>query len=528
MKHLKVFTIITLSILVIFFSRTSAKTRDGIEKPRRQKSWTILIFMNGDNNLESSAIDDINEMERAVDTTLYNVIVTIDRIPGYDNSNGNWTTTRDYYITYDSSMDRIIRSYLIWDLGEMNMGDPYNFIDFVTYYMGVCPADHYLVILWDHGDGWYKHNSQDPLFKGIGPDVTNNDYLGIANAEYWWALDSISSYLGTPIDILAHDACLMGMHEVGYETFFNVDIVVFSEHTEPLNGYPYTNILAWLNSNSNATPSQFASTIVDKYVQSYKPGGSQFTDTGSITQSAVFAGVYLDNLCQKIDSFASLLMDAGGIYQSDIYSARFNSQMYYGDSVWSYVDLYDFALKIKNSGSLPSGLKQYADVIMNTVNNVVIAEGHYTAQYGYPVDNSHGLSIYYPYDPMYLNYNYTGLWFPMFYINWWYFLQGYSSIQEQIVSIVPSHISLSLFPNPTKNQIALHCSLPVNSKVSIKIFDITGRAIKTIYEGDKKVGNYKFVWDGTTDKGVKVPSGSYFCKIKTGETSLTKKITLIR
>ncbi|GAH71321.1 unnamed protein product, partial [marine sediment metagenome] len=88
--------------------------------------------------------------------------------------------------------------------------------------------------------------------------------------------------------------------------------------------------------------------------------------------------------------------------------------------------------------------------------------------------------------------------------------------------------TLYISPNPTHSRVTIQYNLPTNSKVSVRILDITGRVIKTIYEGDKKAGNYKFVWDGTTDKGVKVPSGSYFCKIKTGETSLTKKITLIR
>ena len=493
------------------------------------KSWTILVYMDGDNNLEPFAIDDINEMERGVDTTLYNVIVRVDRNPNYDTTNGNWTTTRDYYITNDPNPDTTIRSYLINDWGELNMGDPYNLVAFTTFYMYYFPADHYLVILWDHGDGWYKSSTiKDPLFKGIGYDVTNDsDKIDIAKSpEYWWALDSIKAFLGKPIDILAHDACLMGMDEVGYETFFNVDICIFSEYLEPGGGYPYTDILNWLNSNSNATPNQFASEIVNKYIQSYQSGNQ------SATQSAVLAGVYLDTLSQKIDSFATLLMDAGGIWNYDIQMARKNSQEYpFGDPPTdsSHIDLYDFALKIKNSGSLPSGLRQYADTIMNTINNVVIAEGHYTASSDHNVDNSHGLAIYYPKDTTYINYDYSNLWFSIIYPNWWYFLQGAASIKERPLSIIPSSNTLYISPNPAHSRVTIQYNLPTNSKVSVRILDITGRVIRTISESaSRKAGNYTIYWDGNTNRVRKAPAGVYFCKMKCGNVTLTRKFLLLR
>ncbi|MBD3217047.1 MAG: hypothetical protein GF310_02135, partial [candidate division Zixibacteria bacterium] len=88
----RIFTFIAMVIialgLVVFPSQLHA-----------EKEWTIMIYMGADNNLESAAIDDINEMEWIGSTINSNVVVQIDRIPGYDYSNGNWTTTRRYYIT---------------------------------------------------------------------------------------------------------------------------------------------------------------------------------------------------------------------------------------------------------------------------------------------------------------------------------------------------------------------------------------------------------------------------------------------
>jgi len=94
--------------------------------------WTVMVYLDSDNNLESAGIDDINEMEMAGSTTEVNIVVQVDRIPysvltannqGFadDASNGNWTNTRRYYITQD--LDPVqINSQLESDLGELNMG----------------------------------------------------------------------------------------------------------------------------------------------------------------------------------------------------------------------------------------------------------------------------------------------------------------------------------------------------------------------------------------------------------------------
>ena len=501
------------------------------EAPPPPKQWSIFVFMNGDNNLEGAAIGDINEMERAVDTSKYNLIVEFDRIPGYDNSNGDWTSTRDYRITYDSNTDTTIRSQMLVDHGELNMGDPNTLVNFVNTYADQYPADHYLVILWDHGDGWYNRSFiKDPLFKGIGPDETNNDVLGVANHEYYDALDAISAYIGAPIDILAHDACLMGMQEVAYEARNFVNYLVFSEHTEPGYGYPYTDILNWLNSHPNATPQQLSSAIVNLYVQSYQPGGSQYP-AGSVTQSAITTGASFQSLTQKINIFAQELINAGGRYQSDIMDARYYSQEYPTDTLWPYyryIDLYDFAQRIKSSTNLPASLRASADSVMAKISSTVIAEGHYTVPNGWPVDNSHGISIYYPEDTSGLNYDYAYLHFTNDYPKWWDFLQGATEIQEELHSSPSSTPSLILTPNPMHNTVAITYNIPYNTEITLQIFDITGRIVKKIFDKHNCKGRQTIYWDGTSDTGVNVPDGIYFCRIVAGEWQAIAKIVLLK
>ena len=100
----------------------------------KEAKWTVLVYMAAGNDLETVGLQDINEMEMVGSTKDVNIVAQVDRIPfsaldnlglGHfdDSSNNNWTGTRRYYITRDTNPE-IIRSRLVQDLGEKNMGDP--------------------------------------------------------------------------------------------------------------------------------------------------------------------------------------------------------------------------------------------------------------------------------------------------------------------------------------------------------------------------------------------------------------------
>ena len=66
-----------------------------------------MVYLDADCNLEGAGIDDVNEMEMIGSDANINIVVQIDRIPGYDASNGDWTGCRRYYITKDYSAGTI-------------------------------------------------------------------------------------------------------------------------------------------------------------------------------------------------------------------------------------------------------------------------------------------------------------------------------------------------------------------------------------------------------------------------------------
>lgn len=84
-------------------------------------------------------------------------------------------------------------------------------------------------------------------------------------------------------------------------------------------------------------------------------------------------------------------------------------------------------------------------------------------------------------------------------------------------------IFIEIYPNPFSTKITISCNLNEIDRIeSIKIFDTTGRLIKTI--NLKEITNGQWTWDGTTDEGQSVNAGIYTIEIKTTENTHTQKI----
>ena len=74
--------------------------------------------------------------------------------------------------------------------------------------------------------------------------------------------------------------------------------------------------------------------------------------------------------------------------------------------------------------------------------------------------------------------------------------------------IAPAEYKLSNYPNPFMGTSTIKYELPFDSKVSIKVYDIMGRSVATLVDGDKKAGTY------TVDfKGRHLSKGSLYYKV---------------
>ena len=232
--------------------------------------WTIMVYMDGDNNLEAAAIDDMNEMEAAPANANVNIVVQIDRAAGYDTSNGDWTNTRRYEITHDANgYDGTIVSTLVDNtLGEQDMGDPQTLINFVTWAKSNYPAKHYALIVWDHGSGVLGAPGYVPPHRGVCWDDSSGN--NISTTELGTAMQTIGK-----VDIFGADVCLNQMIGVAYEIKGYADYFLGSEEMEPGDGWDYEASMTALRSNPTMTPWDLGKQIVDDFIAFYGPNSIQ-------------------------------------------------------------------------------------------------------------------------------------------------------------------------------------------------------------------------------------------------------------
>lgn len=84
------------------------------------------------------------------------------------------------------------------------------------------------------------------------------------------------------------------------------------------------------------------------------------------------------------------------------------------------------------------------------------------------------------------------------------------------------------YPNPFNPSTLIRFSVPEVSRVTLRIYDILGREIKTLLDADLSSGVHTYSWNGDNNFGQGVSSGIYFYKLDAGKFSSTKKMMLVR
>ncbi|NLJ49274.1 MAG: hypothetical protein GX428_06785 [Candidatus Atribacteria bacterium] len=333
-------------------------------------AWTIMIYVDGDNDLDPYAIQNINSMELVGSTDKVKIIVQYDSY-GYAGA-------RRYYITKDYDQENIT-SPVIEDIGEVNMGTGETLVDFIRFCVKNYPAQKYSLILWNHGGGFKKPGS---LQKDICWDETSgDDALTIPEVEQ--ALNQSGVYF----DLFAMDACLMGMLEVAYEVRNHTEIFVASEDNVPGEGLNYQHFLENLIASPNMDSERLARVMIDSYISHY-PFGS------TLTLSAVNS-MLLSSLTNEVNNLAMAILQDNRT-SKEIYRNIITRETICFSDV-DFIDLGDFALKLLGHPQvLSSHVKYSAQQVLNQVANVVLYNRSQGNNSYWTLNNAQGLSIYLP------------------------------------------------------------------------------------------------------------------------------------
>ncbi len=362
-----------VSLVVLFGFLFGLFAGGALAAGKTVKKWTLLFYINADNNLNSAGLDDVNEMEKVGSTEDVNIVAMLDT---YGDKG-----TKVYFVQKDSNPGKIT-SPVVRDLPEQDMGSEQTLVDFFKWGVQNYPAEHYFVAIWNHGAGWIRSN--EGLIKGISYDDDSHNHM--STPELGKGLKQMCEFLGRPIDIIGYDACLMQMAEVAWEVRKFADIEVGSEETEPGDGWPYDDFIKPLVQNPDMTPAEFAAVHVTKYGESYN-GGSQGSQ--SVTQSAVDLKK-LDDMAGAFDEFCEALIDNAHLNGTLKNIIRNTQSFYYSQ----YKDLGHFLKLVMQQIDEPV-VKEKAKALYEKLcgeDGVIIANSHV----GSSKANAMGLSIWMP------------------------------------------------------------------------------------------------------------------------------------
>ncbi len=104
-----------------------------------------------------------------------------------------------------------------------------------------------------------------------------------------------------------------------------------------------------------------------------------------------------------------------------------------------------------------------------------------------------------------------------------------TGIGDEDVSALPREFSLSQnHPNPFNPTTVISYALPKRADVTITIYNILGRRVRTINQGTQSAGRYSVTWNADNEYGDAVSSGMYFYKLVAGDFTASKKMVLLK
>lgn len=376
---------VSLSCLLLLFTAALVSQN---ASAAATKDWTVLVYINGNNNLDPFGTTNIKQMETVGSTDNINVVVQWASYSAHDVKR----------LLIQKSTDATnVTSPVVQDMGpNVDMGDWNTFAQFIQWGVQNYPANHYLVDMWDHGSGWHSITSEMIGGHHFKPtDVSWDDYSGnsITTVQLGQALAVGAQAIGHKIDIYANDACMMAMAEVAGEVKDSVAFYGGSEEVEPGAGWPYDQILSrWVSQNAS-TPRDVATIITQEYTKSYQNGSN-----GS--QEVTYAAFDLS----KIDSLYSALTTLGATFQgldsaakANIVTAIGNTQKFTDND---YGDLADFLAKVNGTQTLSRDAQSASQAVSAALNDFIVAHAE-TASFA----NAHGVSIWLPASDTYSQYS---------------------------------------------------------------------------------------------------------------------------
>ena len=277
---------------------------------------TVLCYMNGDNDLASEVFHAIDTMETVGSSDQINVIVLADGHPDWLKTYGReWQRTRLVRIARDPQFGRI-RSPVIEEWQEADLGDPSTLQRFVKTAIERFPAEKYIFLMFAHGRGIIntkQFGSVTPNKRlSISRDATSRSAMSMAQMQ-----NALTRALnGQQFELTVLSSCLSNMVEIGYELADVTRYLIASQDeihlldeppgTFQIRGIKFDKIIQHLHDDPSIDIQSLCRIIIDDFMADYR-----FERHSSLKAAADGSGVFPATMaaidCRQIASLTTQL-----------------------------------------------------------------------------------------------------------------------------------------------------------------------------------------------------------------------------
>ena len=106
--------------------------------------------------------------------------------------------------------------------------------------------------------------------------------------------------------------------------------------------------------------------------------------------------------------------------------------------------------------------------------------------------------------------------------------QNLTHINEYVSALPDEFILSQNFPNPFNPSTTLRYYLPESEMVTLMIYDIQGRVMKSVDTGTQLNGWHQFTWDGLDDSGAQISTGVYLARVQAGSHADVVKMIFLK
>ncbi|WP_027555854.1 clostripain-related cysteine peptidase [Bradyrhizobium sp. Cp5.3] len=401
------FSLLALGLVLIHPSG-AAETATGTAE------WTIMVFMNAKNNLEADAIATFRDIASVGSTAKVNLVVEMGRPQRHYTSEAEgWSGVLRFLV---KKGQKPIPSTAVADLrnssGVSDLGSRRAFDDFVNWSVDKFPAKKYMLVIWNHGQGW-RFQVADPSkkrvaipeqlggqsrsamlaaasesvpkvggYRAVSFDEETRSFLYISDVQQ--SVGSLAQKLDRKLDAIGFDAGMMAMIETAYAFRGSSTLMIASEESEPAAGWNYAAALAHLVANPAISPLE----LTNQIVVSYKDRYGDF----HMTTLSVIDLTMIDAAAAAVSALADEISKVLEAERIRVEIAR-STLVPYGAGIFTSIDLVAFLENYIATTSNPN-TRSYAQIALDATKRTVLT--NYASAFSAWNTGSRGIAIYFP------------------------------------------------------------------------------------------------------------------------------------